>query len=72
MGASQQSFEKVSAEVLVFGKQEPAQQSKRGWQVTKSNWERIRLTNDVELNIRRPLSREDNKKVDRLLEAEGR
>lgn len=54
---------------LVFGKQELAQQSKRGWQVTKSNWERIRLTNDIELNVRRPLSREDNKKVDRLLEA---
>jgi DNA-binding transcriptional MerR regulator len=39
------------------------------WQVTKSTWERIRLTNDVELSIRRPLTREQNKLVDRLLEA---
>jgi DNA-binding transcriptional MerR regulator len=56
----------------VFGSRAPqagGPQSKRGLQVTKSNWERIRLTNDVELNIRRPLSREDNKRVDRLLEA---
>ncbi|HKW09320.1 MAG TPA: MerR family transcriptional regulator [Gemmatimonadaceae bacterium] len=39
------------------------------WQVTKSTWERIRLSRDVELSIRRPLTREQNKRVDRLLEA---
>jgi len=42
------------------------------WQVTKSTWERIRLTRDVELSIRRPLTREQNKLVDRLLEAARR
>jgi len=39
------------------------------WQVTKSTWERVRLSTDVELNIRRPLSREQNKQVDELIEA---
>jgi DNA-binding transcriptional MerR regulator len=38
------------------------------WQVTQSTWERIRLTRDVELNIRRPLSREQNKQVDELID----
>jgi Ca-activated chloride channel family protein len=42
------------------------------WQVTKSTWERIRLSRDVELSIRRPLTREQNKRVDRLLEAARR
>lgn len=36
---------------------------------TKSTWERIRLSRDVELHIRRPLTRERNKLVDRLLDA---
>jgi DNA-binding transcriptional MerR regulator len=35
----------------------------------KSTWERIRLSRDVELHIRRPLTRERNKLVDRLLDA---
>ena len=39
------------------------------WQVTKSMWERIRLSRDLELSIRRPLTREQNKRIDRLLEA---
>ena len=42
------------------------------WQVTKSTWERIRLSRDVELSIRRPLTREQNKRIDRLLEAAQR
>jgi hypothetical protein len=37
--------------------------------LTKSTWEHIRLTRDCELHIRRPLTREHNKLVDRLLEA---
>jgi len=35
----------------------------------KSTWERLRLSRDVELHIRRPLTRERNKLVDRLLDA---
>lgn len=33
----------------------------------RSQWERISLTPDLELHVRRPLSREHNKLVDRLL-----
>ncbi|MFN2397365.1 MAG: MerR family transcriptional regulator [Gemmatimonadaceae bacterium] len=34
----------------------------------RSQWERIRLAPDVELHVRRPLSREQNKLVDSLIE----
>jgi len=33
----------------------------------RSQWERISLTPDLELHLRRPLSREHNKLVERLL-----
>ncbi len=36
---------------------------------SRSQWERITLAPDVELHIRRPLAREQNRKVERLLEA---
>ena len=36
---------------------------------TRSQWDRIVLAPDVELHVRRPLSREQNRSVDRLLEA---
>ena len=35
----------------------------------RSQWERITLAPDVELHLRRPLSREQNRQVERLLEA---
>jgi len=35
----------------------------------RSQWDRIPLAPDVELHIRRPLSREQNRLVDRLIEA---
>jgi hypothetical protein len=44
----------------------PAAQSSRS---ARATWERIRLAPDVELHIRRPLSREQNRQVERLLEA---
>ena len=34
----------------------------------RSQWERIPLAHDVELHVRRPLSRVDKRRVDRLLE----
>jgi DNA-binding transcriptional MerR regulator len=34
----------------------------------RSTWERVALTPDIELHIRRPLSRDQNRRVDRLLE----
>ena len=36
---------------------------------TRSQWERYGFTADVELHVRRPVSREDNKRIERLLEA---
>ena len=39
------------------------------WELRRSTWERIRLTPDVELSVRRPLTREQNKMVERLLDA---
>lgn len=35
----------------------------------RSRWDRISLAHDVELHVRRPLSREQNRKVERLMEA---
>ena len=35
----------------------------------RSQWERFTLAPDVELQVRRPVSREDNRKIERLLEA---
>ena len=35
----------------------------------RSTWERIPLASDVELHVRRPLSREQNRQVERLLDA---
>lgn len=34
----------------------------------RAQWERIALTPDIEFHVRRPLSREDNRRLDRLLE----
>ncbi len=34
---------------------------------TRSTWERVALTPDIELHIRRPLGRPDNKRVERLI-----
>ena len=42
---------------------------KRSTRSTRSTWDRIPLASDVELHVRRPLSREHNKLVDRLVEA---
>lgn len=39
---------------------------------TRATWERVALSPDVELHVRRPLSREQNKIVERLLEAARR
>lgn len=35
----------------------------------RSQWERFALATDVELHVRRPVSREDNRRIERLLEA---
>lgn len=38
-----------------------------GW--NRSQWDRIALNQDLELHVRRPLTREGNRKLERLLEA---
>ena len=38
----------------------------------RSQWDRVALAPDIELHIRRPLSREQNRQVDRLLDAARR
>ena len=48
------------------GAWEAAPTSKAG---ARSQWDRVALTPDVELHVRRPLSREQNKQVERLMEA---
>jgi DNA-binding transcriptional MerR regulator len=60
----------------VFGRVMPAEpeatqpaQSAQPIRSTRSTWERIPLAPDVELHVRRPLSREQNRQVERLLEA---
>jgi DNA-binding transcriptional MerR regulator len=47
------------------GKQTTSDSSPQ-WQ--RSTWERIVISADVELHVRRPLSREDNRRVEKLLE----
>jgi hypothetical protein len=34
---------------------------------SRSTWERIALANDIELHVRRPLSREQNRQLEQLL-----
>ena len=47
----------------------PRDQSQSQTAPQRSQWERFTLASDVELHVRRPVSREDNRKLDRLLEA---
>ena len=37
-------------------------------QPARSTWERVTLTPDIELHVRRPLTRDENRSVERLLE----
>jgi hypothetical protein len=37
--------------------------------ITRSQWERLTLAPDVELHVRRPGTREENRRIERLLEA---
>ncbi len=52
--------------------QSPAPEPPKMRTGSKATWERITLSPDVELHVRRPLSREQNKLVERLLEAARR
>lgn len=47
----------------------PAHHLKKILTSVRSQWDRIILSSDVELHVRRPLTREQNKQVERLLDA---
>ncbi len=47
----------------------PRDQSSAASSYTRAQWERFTLAPDVELHVRRPVSREDNRRIERLLEA---
>jgi len=47
----------------------PQTASRATMKMMKSTWERVTLAPDVELHVRRPLSREQNKRLDKLLDA---
>ena len=47
----------------------PRDQSQSHSAPQRSLWERFNLAPDVELHVRRPVSREDNRKLERLLDA---
>jgi DNA-binding transcriptional MerR regulator len=46
---------------------EPAAETAPESTARRSQWDRIALSPDIELNIRRPLSRQQNKRVERLI-----
>jgi DNA-binding transcriptional MerR regulator len=50
----------------------PAGQSALRYPTQRSQWERFTFAPDVEVHIRRPVSREDNRRIERLLEAARR
>ena len=47
----------------------PAAQSRKSQAQNRSQWDRVTLSSDIELHVRRPLTREQNKQLERLLEA---
>jgi DNA-binding transcriptional MerR regulator len=57
----------------IFGRAAPIEPAQAGQTIqsrsTRSTWDRIPLAPDVELHIRRPLSREQNRQVERLIDA---
>lgn len=67
MDAMQPNIVMESAED--FPRASPAQAPPPSTPTTRSQWERISLAADIELHIRRPLARDVNKKLERLLEA---
>jgi len=50
----------------------PASPPQRSPSPSRSQWERITLAADVELHVRRPLSREEGRRVDRLVDVARR
>src|ERR671914_1955216 len=66
--ASRSTFGALFRHVLPAEAGQAAQITQQS-RTTRSTWDRIPLAPDVELHIRRPLSREQNRQVERLIEA---
>ena len=47
----------------------PSDRNAQPNKLQRSQWERFTLSRDVELQVRRPVSREENRRIERLLEA---
>jgi DNA-binding transcriptional MerR regulator len=62
------AFEPAAALALPPPAMAPAPASTPTDEPVRSQWERIVLTPDIELHVRRPLGRMQNRRVDRLLE----
>lgn len=56
-------------EALAYRPATPGSLLKKQLLGTRSQWDRVILSPDVELHVRRPLSREQNKQLERLLDA---
>lgn len=67
---SHRSFREAPASASLFPA--PMPEPYRVKPGSKATWERVALSPDVELHVRRPLSREQNRIVERLLEAARR
>jgi DNA-binding transcriptional MerR regulator len=66
--ASRSTFSAIFRHVMPAEPSQTAQVTQQS-RTTRSTWDRIPLAPDVELHIRRPLSREQNRQVERLIEA---
>jgi DNA-binding transcriptional MerR regulator len=53
----------------LFSLQRPSPSSPAQQEPTRAHWERIGLSPDIEIHVRRPLSYQQNKAVNRILEA---
>lgn len=62
----------ASAAPMFALREAPPPEAPRMKTASRATWERVSLSPDVELHVRRPLSREQNKLVERLLEAARR
>lgn len=56
----------LSEASVAYGSAAPSPSQQK---ITRSQWERITLAGDIELHVRRPLSRAANKQVERLIDA---
>lgn len=62
----------ILAEPVYFGAASGSAPTAEQWPRARDQWERLGLHQDIELHVRRPTSREMNRRIERLLEAARR